>query len=511
MSRFFPGGKATNRFTLIFYVIFYAFLVNLPFWVARPLLGFFHDGWFCVEYAVVGLIALFVPSVLAALLLLAVILTDMLCAVCETFVLSPMECLRNLGSLGDLPSHRFGGILAVLAVTLLIVGIAGVLPGRAIRKDYGWGATTALTGFLLICGATDGISFVQKIGYIPHSYPIPAWSGDSIKRSSLQLPRLMRRTVVRLATQPYMDQHTWSHNTGRGLDTPAASASAAAFHLASLDPSTNGGLKPNLVLVLLESWGLAADDELRKALVQPYMQKDLTSRYQVLQGTVPFFGPTVAGEGRELCDSRIAFQIVRADAQSLHACLPDRLDALGYHTSAVHGMAGGMFKRADWYKRIGLQELFFRDQFLKLGLPICPGAFIGTCDASVAAWIEQRLAASRKPADANPDFIYWVTLNSHIPVATPPLLANRASCTFDTQLAGDSALCSWYQLVENVQRSVAAIATSDLSRPTIFIVVGDHAPPFSNATLRNGFSDEVVPYVVLTPRSSLEANGASGR
>jgi hypothetical protein len=78
-------------------------------------------------------------------------------------------------------------------------------------------------------------------------------------------------------------------------------------------------------------------------------------------------------------------------------------------------------------------------------------------------------------------------------------------------LAGDSALCSWYQLVENVQRSVAAIATSDLSRPTIFIVVGDHAPPFSNATLRNGFSDEVVPYVVLTPRSSLEANGASGR
>ena len=38
-------------------------------------------------------------------------------------------------------------------------------------------------------------------------------------------------------------------------------------------------------------------------------------------------------------------------------------------------------------------------------------------------------------------------------------------------------------------------------RPTIFIIVGDHAPPFLNASNRDRFSQTVVPYVILSPRN----------
>jgi phosphoglycerol transferase MdoB-like AlkP superfamily enzyme len=40
-----------------------------------------------------------------------------------------------------------------------------------------------------------------------------------------------------------------------------------------------------------------------------------------------------------------------------------------------------------------------------------------------------------------------------------------------------------------------------LDRPTAFIIVGDHAPPFGDPALRNKFSQSDVPYVILLPRS----------
>jgi phosphoglycerol transferase MdoB-like AlkP superfamily enzyme len=96
-----------------------------------------------------------------------------------------------------------------------------------------------------------------------------------------------------------------------------------------------------------------------------------------------------------------------------------------------------------------------------------------------------------------------MTLNSHLPVPVPSYLRNAAPCTADIGLQPHTALCSWYQLVENVHRSVAQLATGTLGRPTIFVVVGDHAPPFADPDLRNRFSQSDVPYVVLVPRSEV--------
>jgi phosphoglycerol transferase MdoB-like AlkP superfamily enzyme len=115
----------------------------------------------------------------------------------------------------------------------------------------------------------------------------------------------------------------------------------------------------------------------------------------------------------------------------------------------------------------------------------------------VAEWIERRL----EKQNANPYFIHWMTLNSHLPVLVPATLPAGAPCLSSLSLTPETPMCSWYQLVANVHQSVIQIAMGTLARPTIFIIVGDHAPPFVDPELRSRFSNTVVPYVLLLPRT----------
>jgi phosphoglycerol transferase MdoB-like AlkP superfamily enzyme len=62
------------------------------------------------------------------------------------------------------------------------------------------------------------------------------------------------------------------------------------------------------------------------------------------------------------------------------------------------------------------------------------------------------------------------------------------------------ALCSWFRIVRAVHQSIEQVALRPNSRPTVFILVGDHAPPFGDAALAGQFSQTQVPFVMLTPK-----------
>ena len=264
---------------------------------------------------------------------------------------------------------------------------------------------------------------------------------------------------------------------------------------------------PNVVLILVESWGKSLDVDLEESLVRPYSDERFSEKYTVSRGTVPFYGPTVAGEARELCGSSMGFGLLTASDAKLKRCMPETMRAMGYHSTAVHGYSARMFDRGEWYRRIGFDETWFRDQLRGQGLPMCPGPFPGICDAAVSSWIGDRL---QENSDA-PQFIYWVTLNSHLPVPVSNGVKAPPSCSDHSATAGAPAVCAWYQLVFNVHRSVAELALRPATRPTIFLIVGDHAPPFASARSRSEFSDQVVPYVLLTPKSDATVERAAIR
>ena len=505
--RFCGTGQSADSLRWILFVIFYAVLVNIPYWVGSHELGFLHNGWFCIDYAAVGLIALFVPRNLSAALLLAVIAADLVAGVCQSYYLPVAECFTNMGVFHSLSGSRRHAVIAVVLLTLLVTSIAALLPAARVRDRHCRSAAACFIACVAILTMGDCFTCMRSTGHMPYSVSFGQTTrtvdGTGLRRFSDV--RLVRIPLIRLIRMEREDATVRMWTRVSEASAPAAVPSATAQAMESTGLTTGKDLHelPNLVLVLVESWGLATDSSLNGALVKPYSQPELRDRYEVLQGTVPFNGPTVAGEARELCGSSFDFHLLNAASTELQGCLPARLAKLGYHDIAVHGMSGHMFSRSAWYGTIGFQEQWFNDRLKQQGLPDCLGAFIGTCDAAIAGWIGTRLDKE----DTAPYFIHWMTLNSHLPVPVPAQLPTGAPCSRDLMLSPETPLCSWYQLVVNVHQSESQLAMGRLARPTVFVIVGDHAPPFADPALRDQFSSAVVPYVVLMPRAKYHPPG----
>jgi len=215
------------------------------------------------------------------------------------------------------------------------------------------------------------------------------------------------------------------------------------------------------------------------------------------RGSVAFAGPTTSGETRELCGDSAGDLSIAAAATYFAGCWPARLERDGYRTTAVHGFTPTMFRRQEWYRRFGFEESDFLPDLARQGAAMCDGAFPGICDADVARWIAGRLV---KPVDLRPAFIHWVTLNSHLPVPRMDTGLPTGECAA-VGIEQQQSLCAWFLLVLRVHESVAQVALTPGLRPTVFVIVGDHAPPFLREDVRNRFSQTRVPFVVLEPRS----------
>lgn len=458
-------------------------------------------GWFCLDYAVVGLVALLLPRSLTPALLGFSIALDMLNGISETFYMGPADILRSPRALS---SYALGRDFMIGVVLLVTVAVA--LSSRLLLRPCGQPfartkAAVALVLFATTCVSLDAAesgTYLRRLLALTTASPVDTWNLAHFQhlRSSryparrLVIEQLFENRVERLARRAPL----------RAADSP--SATSIAFNAPQFQAISHGQ-KPNIVLIVVESWGFALDSSLRNAFLSAYESRKLGDRYTVLNGTVPFYGSTVPGEVRALCSSKDGFEILHASSSELRRCLPETLAAEGYREIALHGMDGHLFDRARWYSELGFNTILFRDDFRKMGQPDCPGAFRGTCDSAVASWIGAQLQAPSK----QPTFIYWLTLNSHLPVPTPPLLADPAPCSNSDALRKYPALCAWYQLEMNVHRAIAEIASNSANRPTAFIVVGDHAPPFSNPDLRASFAQDVVPYLILIPREASEDSG----
>jgi len=486
-----------SRYRWLFFVLFYTVGANIPYWTACHGVGLLRLGWFCVEYAMVGVFALFAPSMLAASLLLLVMVADFLSGILLTYHVSITQCLANIAVYRSVSIKRQLAVMLFALLALLLTASAAPMRAMTVPKDSRGRVAACLIAFAVISLSVDGVWLYRATGAIPNPLRSQQSRLGKFGMNRYSALRLVRVPTARIF-RGILTEIELREMIERDSQSPHRVESAAAQALLSggFGPIANQPGEPNLVLILVESWGLPSSTSLRSALIKPYFQPKLLSRYKVTQGTAPFYGGTIAAEARELCGSSFGLFLMKASSSQLRDCLPQRMATMGYSDFAVHGMSDNMFDRSTWWKTIGFNDRSFNEQLQQQGLPNCLGAFIGTCDSSIAEWIGKRLANK----EASPDFVYWVTLNSHLPVLVPSPLYSGAPCLTTLTLSPDTALCSWYQLVANVHQSVARLATSNLSRPTVFAIVGDHAPPFSDPQMSSQFSSTSVPFIVLTPR-----------
>jgi hypothetical protein len=483
------------------YFVMFVILANLPMWAEGMLGKLEYAGWFNLDFIAVGVLALFLPRAVSAVLLLMAMVADSMAAICLTYYINPSEILTNALSVEAMPGRRIVIQCAMVVLSIAVVGALWALP-RPKRRFR-----TAVLLILFALASEAGNQWVvyrkypSAIRMVLHGGMPPIESAAALSNE-----KPARTGAVRLMHASRLnDLIDDLAESDEGVSGPAQSAAAGAYR-ALTSISEKAGSQPDFVLVLVESWGESTDPAIRRALVQPY-DTELGNRFTIVQGTVPFHGPTISGEDRELCGNAGGASIMHAPASDLRDCLPERLREKGFATIAVHGMLGRFYHRNEWYPRMGFQEIWFGPQLSSMGLPDCVGAFTGTCDSAIADWIGERLAQP----DSHPRFVYWVTLGSHLPVPDPPPLRVLVPCDATTRLADNLALCNWYRLVRNVHQSVASLANRNTGRPAVYVIVGDHAPPFSETDLRSGFDQERVPYVILLPKTPLRENLASSR
>jgi hypothetical protein len=455
--------------------ILYLTLPNLPLLLSTRTLGALPHGYINLEFLLIGAAGVFLPQGAVFVLLVLESLVDFTYSICFVYKFTLGELLSSLRYLSAMPAGRVMEGLAVLTLGILVCAVLSLV--RPLPQKRLWTA-----GTLLACIAIPTV--------------VDLFNGQNLlwrKDATLASYRLVRGPVFVLGlweVSAYRAREQL-HNEG---NLPMSSASSHADFF--LDGSAASPGSPDVVLIVVESWGLLLDAPLAQALAAPYDDPRIARKYKVSNGAVPFAGLTVPGETRELCHSTAGFGIINASAEQAGQCLPAFFHARGYQNLAIHGYVGQMFNRASWYSKLGFERTWFEPELTKAGLPSCRGAFPGICDASIANWIGSSLLSQDQ---AKPRFIYWVTLNSHLPVPAHPDLPEDGVCATQPALQNSAPLCSWFRLVRAVHQSVQQAALGTTARPTVFILVGDHAPPFADPQLRADFSSTQVPYVMLTP------------
>jgi len=274
-------------------------------------------------------------------------------------------------------------------------------------------------------------------------------------------------------------------------DVPFSSATQQAGLLDLADG------KANVMLVMVEAMGEPRNPALRARFERIWKRPELAEKYDVTLGSTQYYGSTTSGEMRELCQRWGNYpEITEAEP----GCLPSVLAARGYQTTSFHAFNSDFFERSRWYPLIGFQHSVFGDRLLKQGAGLCPNVFTGACDKDVPPIIAKHLQSASKP-----QFVYWLTLNSHLPIVENRELGTENCAKLGGRMDKDFPMvCRLFAIWEDTAASLVQTINRPDFPPTHILIVGDHMPPLTHQGSRLQFEPDRVPWILLRSRDAIE-------
>ena len=264
-------------------------------------------------------------------------------------------------------------------------------------------------------------------------------------------------------------------------------------------PSRADG-KRHLVLIMMESLGVPHNNKaMSDKLFAYYDNSAIRDRYEVSQGTSLYYNSTTSGEFRELCGKwGDYYELLDPAEAAKQNCLPMLLAKQGYATHAMHSFQGDFFKRAEWYPNIGFQTREFWPDLRDKGVEWCGGVFAGACDRQIPKLLAENLKKAKQPT-----FLYWLTLNTHLPVPEGLNLDVEDCQKVSAELARDfPMICRQFAIFDDIDKAlVKEITASDFPEADI-LIVGDHMPPYYDRHHRSQFDPERVPWLYLKHKDS---------
>lgn len=397
-------------------------------------------------YLLAGILALRVPIWLTAALYLAILIYDLIIIISPIFMLHRSLLLHSLHYMVSFNLYASTTYLLIACGLIVSFGAALYLLNRYRNTLRGVSLLPAFLCVFVIVGA-NAMSGVRPLMSLTQNLGAPPAFGSAMKESKLISPS--------------------------GL--PAR----------------------NILFVIVEGMGAFESPEHQNYLANRFEGKGLEKRYEILAGTAPYNGSTTSGEIRELC-GRWGDYLDFLQGQSID-CLPQRLHENGFETTSFHAFFGAFFSRSEWYPKVGFETSYFANDLAKRygedDLPLCGITFEGLCDMAVA----DQLHAYLTDGSTKPRFTYWLTLNSHIPIA-PDEGTDHFSCETGGPF-GDRFICDMTEMWMDVLDRVAAIANDPNLPPTDIVLVGDHHPPLWTRNGRGKFQKDKVAWFALKAKA----------
>jgi hypothetical protein len=248
--------------------------------------------------------------------------------------------------------------------------------------------------------------------------------------------------------------------------------------------------KTNVLIVVVEAMGQPTSPALQAKLRSMWLRPELAGRYEMSSGLTDYYGSTTSGELRELCQRWGDYREISTPQPD---CLPSRLARLGYQTSSIHAFEASFFDRPNWYPLVGIQRMSWGQDLMSQGVAPCPTVFAGACDRDVPALIGRQLKAAEQP-----QFVYWLTLNSHLPVEESKQLGTANCRQLGPELDADLPMvCRLFAIWGDTSAALTKLLSDPDLPPTDVLIVGDHMPPFTLQRARVQFAPDQVPWYYL--------------
>lgn len=450
-------------------VILALVLPNLAFFSAAAWLGI-GRAWLNADYALALVLLAFGRPWLGALAALVFLLMDVLALAGQVLPFVRIDDILYLLRFAASASALHFAL--PLALGLVVLAKLGLLVGLGQRLSR-------MASLLIFNGAI--------LVYAIHANSsVPSGHERFYRAASGALVGSQTVSFLEGRTDAFLDLF---HAEGAPLAPTTAGATSAWF-----DAVEQGTSKERLLLIINESWGEPVDQAIQDALFQPLRS---VAGESMRSGSLSYTGFTLGGELRELCRLRPEHYNLAEVETGFEACLPQRLQALGYATAALHGATSVMYDRRHWYPRAGFQQMsFFEDEIR----PRRCHSFPGSCDLDLLPNVEAFFAEPGKR------FFYWLTLNSHPPYDPRDIHVDAFDCKAFAIPEGTES-CRNLKLQAQFFTGLAKLLKSKTMAGVEVIVVGDHSPIIMPLDEKERmFVDNRVPWVGFTV-----AQGIPGR
>lgn len=335
---------------------------------------------------------------------------------------------------------------------------------------------------------TDRTSIIHFIFILFFTFTVDLINGSSLFKSYIFTTKFYKGNFAGSPTPALYD--LINDKNAFIINKPILNKKSITYKQFVMDTSTNQ------MLILVESMGLIDDTIKRNAFQENISDVFKQYNWKTIWGQTRFTGGTTNAELRELLDCVGSYQyfINQKNAQNFISIFQIKKQK-GYKITAIHSYKGNMFKRYIWWKNIGVDDVYFREDLQKLSnykLKLnYDTPFTSVNDEDVFDFIQAKTSKKSKK------FVYFLTENGHLPFISnfeKPFSSRLFDIQKEASISEEAK--NQHKRISNFLVYVASHLDSNKFQK--ILIVGDHMPPFLNKDDRNFYNNQFVPYCIVT-------------